>query len=176
MAGTPSRPFFQWNIQPKNVFRLLRCQSAKPSALVGRTMMRGGLTCLRANAHHTVCDEPRSVSPSKDSVARYVVVILSTAIGGVLLVASPSAATPGGLNAQGCHNDRKGGTRYHCHNGLATRTGVGMRPLSMNGAEGASTYFPNCSAARATGAAPVRAGSPGYSRKLDRDGDGIGCE
>ncbi|MFL6097992.1 MAG: excalibur calcium-binding domain-containing protein, partial [Blastococcus sp.] len=26
------------------------------------------------------------------------------------------------------------------------------------------------------GAAPVRVGDPGYSRKLDRDGDGIGCE
>lgn len=37
-------------------------------------------------------------------------------------------------------------------------------------------YYRNCSAARAAGAAPVRAGDPGYSRKLDRDGDGIGCE
>ena len=39
-----------------------------------------------------------------------------------------------------------------------------------------STYFANCSAARAAGAAPVHAGDPGYSRKLDRDGDGVGCE
>jgi hypothetical protein len=36
--------------------------------------------------------------------------------------------------------------------------------------------YANCSEARAAGAAPVRAGDPGYSRKLDRDGDGIGCE
>ncbi|MDO3409320.1 excalibur calcium-binding domain-containing protein [Saccharibacillus sp. CPCC 101409] len=42
---------------------------------------------------------------------------------------------------------------------------------------GAGTvYFKNCAAARAAGAAPVYAGDPGYSRKLDRDGDGIGCE
>jgi len=41
---------------------------------------------------------------------------------------------------------------------------------------GRSTYYANCSAARAAGAAPVYAGDPGYSRKLDRDGDGIGCE
>lgn len=39
-----------------------------------------------------------------------------------------------------------------------------------------STPFANCAAARAAGAAPVRRGEPGYSTKLDRDGDGIGCE
>lgn len=36
--------------------------------------------------------------------------------------------------------------------------------------------FANCAAARAAGAAPVHRGDPGYSPKLDRDGDGIGCE
>lgn len=39
-----------------------------------------------------------------------------------------------------------------------------------------SGAFANCSAARAAGAAPVRIGEPGYSRRLDRDGDGVGCE
>jgi hypothetical protein len=39
-----------------------------------------------------------------------------------------------------------------------------------------STYFKNCDAARAAGAAPVRTGDPGYAGHLDRDGDGIGCE
>lgn len=37
-------------------------------------------------------------------------------------------------------------------------------------------YYQNCAAARAAGAAPIRAGQPGYSRQLDRDGDGIACE
>lgn len=37
-------------------------------------------------------------------------------------------------------------------------------------------YFPNCSAARATGQAPLRAGSPGYRIGLDADGDGVACE
>ena len=41
---------------------------------------------------------------------------------------------------------------------------------------GGSVYYANCSAARAAGAAPVRRGDPGYARKLDRDGDGVGCE
>ncbi|WP_223256931.1 excalibur calcium-binding domain-containing protein [Arthrobacter globiformis] len=40
----------------------------------------------------------------------------------------------------------------------------------------ASVYYKNCTAARAAGAAPVYAGSPGYAAHLDRDGDGIGCE
>ncbi|WP_313810470.1 excalibur calcium-binding domain-containing protein [Glutamicibacter sp.] len=39
-----------------------------------------------------------------------------------------------------------------------------------------STFYQNCSAVRAAGAAPIRVGDPGYSRKLDRDGDGVACE
>lgn len=41
---------------------------------------------------------------------------------------------------------------------------------------GASTYYENCTAVRAAGAAPIRTGDAGYSRKLDRDGDGVACE
>ena len=37
-------------------------------------------------------------------------------------------------------------------------------------------YFPNCAAARAAGAAPIRRGQPGYALHLDRDRDGIACE
>ena len=39
-----------------------------------------------------------------------------------------------------------------------------------------SVYYENCTAVRAAGAAPLHAGEPGYSRKLDRDGDGVACE
>ena len=39
-----------------------------------------------------------------------------------------------------------------------------------------ATYYPNCSAARAAGAAPIHAGQPGYRQALDRDLDGIACE
>ncbi|PTW90490.1 excalibur calcium-binding domain-containing protein [Microbacteriaceae bacterium MWH-Ta3] len=34
----------------------------------------------------------------------------------------------------------------------------------------------SCAAARAAGAAPVLRGTPGYAPRLDRDGDGVGCE
>jgi micrococcal nuclease len=39
-----------------------------------------------------------------------------------------------------------------------------------------NTYYANCSAARAAGAAPIYAGEPGYRSALDRDGDGVACE
>lgn len=40
----------------------------------------------------------------------------------------------------------------------------------------AAVSYANCAAVRAAGAAPIRRGQPGYSSKLDRDGDGIACE
>ena len=36
--------------------------------------------------------------------------------------------------------------------------------------------YRNCREARAAGAAPLYRGQPGYSARLDRDGDGIACE
>ncbi|MFC8759251.1 excalibur calcium-binding domain-containing protein [Streptomyces sp. NPDC057193] len=41
---------------------------------------------------------------------------------------------------------------------------------------GGSVSYANCAAVRAAGAAPIHAGDPGYSRRLDRDGDGVACE
>jgi excalibur calcium-binding domain-containing protein len=38
------------------------------------------------------------------------------------------------------------------------------------------TYFPDCAAAEAAGAAPIARGRPGYRPALDRDGDGIACD
>lgn len=36
--------------------------------------------------------------------------------------------------------------------------------------------YKNCTEARAAGVTPIHEGEPGYSRKLDRDGDGVACE
>ena len=47
---------------------------------------------------------------------------------------------------------------------------------SGGGGGGGSTYYKNCAAVRAAGAAPIHRGEPGYARHLDRDGDGTGCE
>lgn len=80
-------------------------------------------------------------------------------------------AHPGGLAADGCHNDRKNGGR-HCHGGSSA---LAPKPKAQRFAGGA-VYFANCSEARAAGAAPVHRSDPGYSSRLDRDGDGVGCE
>lgn len=53
-------------------------------------------------------------------------------------------------------------------------SGGGSRSRSSSSAP--SGGFRNCAEARAAGAAPVRSGDAGYSRKLDRDGDGVACE
>ncbi|MFH8691020.1 excalibur calcium-binding domain-containing protein [Streptomyces anulatus] len=45
-----------------------------------------------------------------------------------------------------------------------------------SGGGGGSVSYANCDAVRNAGAAPIRAGDPGYGRHLDRDGDGVGCE
>ena len=86
---------------------------------------------------------------------------------------APLLAHPGGLNAEGCHNNRKTG-EYHCHRGPASQPAPQPRRGMLDAAPGG--VFRNCAAARAAGAAPVRRGEPGYGRHLDRDGDGIGCE
>lgn len=78
-----------------------------------------------------------------------------------------ASAHGGGLNAQGCHNNRKTGD-YHCHRAPA--------PAPRAFARTSGQPYANCAAARAAGAAPVYRGEPGYGQHLDRDNDGIGCE
>lgn len=97
---------------------------------------------------------------------------------GALVIASESAtAHGGGLDANGCHHDRRHGS-YHCHRGSASRpvTPADTPRQTLSRDRGDSRYFANCNAARAAGAAPVRRGDPGYAPHLDRDGDGVGCE
>jgi hypothetical protein len=102
---------------------------------------------------------------------------------------APAFAHGGGLNAEGCHTNRRTGD-YHCHRGggggrrakarrgrsAAAPRGRAPRARALGLAGGRGVYFANCSAARAAGAAPIRRGEPGYAPKLDRDDDGIACE
>lgn len=87
---------------------------------------------------------------------------------------SEASAHPGGLNSEGCHNNRKTGD-YHCHGGGAASGQVTSPRRSFLAAPTAGA-FRNCAEARAAGAAPVRRGDPGYGPHLDRDNDGVGCE
>ena len=78
------------------------------------------------------------------------------------------SAHPGGLAADGCHNDRKIGGR-HCHRAKDTA------PRRQDRRSG-NVYYANCDAVRAAGADPIFRGEPGYASHLDRDNDGIACE
>ncbi|WP_242915642.1 MULTISPECIES: excalibur calcium-binding domain-containing protein [Brevundimonas] len=97
-------------------------------------------------------------------------------------LATPALAHSGGLNSEGCHNDRRNGG-YHCHRsggGNRSSSNANTQPRGLIGTGvGVGTrtrYYANCSEARAAGAAPIRRGQPGYGSHLDRDGDGIACE
>jgi hypothetical protein len=58
-----------------------------------------------------------------------------------------------------------------------TRTKAKTQPKKKTySTSGSSTYYKNCTAVRAAGKAPIYKGQPGYSYKLDRDRDGVGCE
>ncbi len=94
--------------------------------------------------------------------------LLATSAGGV--PSFKALAHPGGLNKEGCHNDRKKGT-YHCH-----RNTRATQPVPQGQAIEGDVYYRNCDAARAAGAAPIRRGQPGYRPALDRDNDGWACE
>ena len=87
----------------------------------------------------------------------------------------PVLAHPGGLDAQGCHTNRRTG-EYHCHRGGATSQRAAPMQLLNAGGAGDGFVYRNCREARAAGAAPVRRGEPGYGPHLDRDNGGIGCE
>ncbi|WP_371876924.1 excalibur calcium-binding domain-containing protein [Phenylobacterium sp. LH3H17] len=98
-------------------------------------------------------------------------------------LSAPSLATAhgGGLNAEGCHNNRKTGD-YHCHRARGAASGAqapsrpsSSQPLGFSSRPVGGAYA-NCTAARAAGAAPIRRGEPGYGPHLDRDNDGVACE
>lgn len=82
-------------------------------------------------------------------------------------LALPSEGEARGRSRKAGSGSRRGARRSR---GMSLRGGGGR------GGGGGSATYANCSQARAEGAAPIRSGDPGYSRKLDRDGDGIACE
>lgn len=57
-----------------------------------------------------------------------------------------------------------------------TTTKAPSSPTTTEAPSGGSVSYKNCDAVRAAGAAPIHEGDPGWNRKFDRDGDGVGCE
>ena len=61
------------------------------------------------------------------------------------------------------------------------RTENPKKTRSKNGksdapAKKSKVHYKNCDEVKEAGAAPLYEGDPGYSSKLDRDGDGVACE
>jgi hypothetical protein len=100
-----------------------------------------------------------------------------------LCIAGSASAHGGRVNSEGCHHDRKHGG-YDCHRGGASSSRSELIPANGFSPERVvpvralrgSGVFANCAEARAADAAPVQRGEPGYGPRLDRDGDGVGCE
>ena len=98
-----------------------------------------------------------------------------------LCLAMNASAHGGGLNAEGCPNDRKRGG-YRCHRGSGSSARSAAAPINIftpawitpapARASRNQAAYANCTEARAAGAALVRRGEPGYGPHLDRDGDG----
>lgn len=114
---------------------------------------------------------PPQPAPANRPAGRRVAVWLACAAAAAL--GSAALAHPGGLDAGGCHTNRKTGER-HCHRGGSTPPTAAARPQRL--LSGPALSYRNCDAARAAGAAPVYRGDPGYGPHLDRDNDGVGCE
>ncbi|WP_310020228.1 excalibur calcium-binding domain-containing protein [Croceicoccus sp. BE223] len=91
--------------------------------------------------------------------------------GAALLVllagAAPVLPHGGGVDAAGCHVEKRTGLR-HCHGQRAS-----TQPPVVSAQGG---YYPTCAEVRAAGRAPLRRDEPGYRAGLDRDGDGVACE
>lgn len=78
----------------------------------------------------------------------------------LMLADGQAIAHPGGLASDSCHSDRKSGGR-RCHRG-SQASAPSLPPAQRLRKQ--SRTLPNCTAARAAGAAPVRGGDPGYAR------------
>ncbi len=97
-----------------------------------------------------------------------------------LLFSFVATAHPGGLNAEGCHNDRQRG-EYHCHGQAAEKVQrpAPTAPLNLISPQQESTA--NCGSKRYCKEMVSCAEAVHYLytcgiTRLDRDRDGIPCE
>ena len=56
------------------------------------------------------------------------------------------------------------------------RLALALAALALLSGCPGGAHYANCDAVRGASAAPLRDGDPGYSRDLDRDGDGVACD
>ena len=90
---------------------------------------------------------------------------------GVVETTTTTAGAPGMTFAECQASAEYPGGRYAVEydNGVCTV----QKPADVPAVE---VSYANCDEVRAAGKAPLRTGDPGYSSKLDRDGDGAACD
>lgn len=87
-------------------------------------------------------------------------VLVAAAAAGVIVGGGSIAVTPSGRQAILHSADRAG-------------VALGMRRARL---PQPGDHWPGCDDARAAGTAPIYDGEPGYSWRMDGDGDGVACE
>ena len=95
---------------------------------------------------------------------RSIVLAASLSVAALAMTGGPARAHGGGLNAEGCHNNKKTGD-YHCH----------RKPVPAPAKNSSNVSYANCTKARRAGVSNIRRGQPGYAAHLDRDNDGVAC-
>ena len=100
--------------------------------------------------------------------------IASALVGSFAIFSFDAQAHPGGVNAEGCHANRKTG-EYHCHREASSR------PVTKNQAVPSTRESNTCGDKRYCGQMTSCAEAMFYYRscgvtRLDGDGDGIPCE
>ena len=85
---------------------------------------------------------------------------------GTLVMANAAMAHGGGLNAEGCHTNRKTGD-YHCHRG-SSRPAPQATAQSLSGDASGTVHYRDCAEARAAGAAWLPARTFGDSSRRIR--------
>ena len=102
---------------------------------------------------------------------------------GASVVSLGASAHGGGLNADGCHVNRKTGD-YHCprrpaqapvSESFASAQGLAPSKTGEQRWRRTTGVFRTCPMGGAAGAAPGRIGEAGSRPPLGREGDGIGC-
>jgi hypothetical protein len=94
-------------------------------------------------------------------------------------LAAVPTATPPPANAHPTRTTPKPKRSTTTHRATVTHRATPTRRATTTTARpttDAPVYYPNCTAVRAAGKAPLHRGDPGYRSGLDRDKDGLACD
>ncbi|MGW0036321.1 excalibur calcium-binding domain-containing protein [Gordonia sp. NPDC003376] len=145
--------------------------SKKPLLIIGAVVVAILLMCGGCRVGSLIGNTSDTAAPATTTV---------TSFRTVTETATPStsvpttSATPTSTATTGVPNTPAEDT--NTPRGLIPQTGTQDETTDKPAGGGGSVSYSSCAEARAAGAAPLYRGQPGYSSRLDRDGDGVACE